>query len=465
MMEGTAPLDLAAVERAIVGDALTSDETHRTVLALCDDVGTRFGGSEGERQAAELIRRKMDEQGLENVRLEELSYTGWRRGPASLEVIAPRNAPIRVISLPYSPTADVVAEVVSVGQGEEEDFAQLAGDLAGKIVLCQAETTAAPGKRSSHRREKYARAVEAGCFGFLYVSQNPGQQLVTGSLSAAQPAEIPAVAVSLEDGADLSRALDRGPVRVRLRVESSFAPVVSYNVVGDVPGTDPSRHVVVGGHYDSHDIAPGAADNAAGVAVALEVGRLLSPVKRRLPTTVRIVAFAGEEIGLLGSWEYVRRHAAELGSALFMLNLDSPADGRPGTEALHLMGSDDLKGYFATLAAALKYPLAVESKGTVYTDHFPFLVSGVPVARLLTTEKAGGLVGRGWGHTASDTVDKVRLLPMQTVAMLAARVVLRIAADATWPGSRRTEEQIQRAVEAEGVAEYLRRHGKYPFQP
>src|SRR5690606_29161544 len=104
----------------------------------------------------------------------------------------------------------------------------------------------------------------------------------------------------------------RGPVVVRLKVAAEFAPVVSYNVVGDVAGRGQARHVLVGGHYDSHDVAVGAQDNAAGTAAALEVGRLLAPFAGQLGASVRVVCFAGEEIGLLGSWEYTRRHADEL---------------------------------------------------------------------------------------------------------------------------------------------------------
>jgi Zn-dependent M28 family amino/carboxypeptidase len=453
------------MDQAVAGDALTSDEPYRAVLALCDEVGIRFGGTEGEHQAARLLQQKMEGAGLANVHLEEFSYTGWQRGPASLEVVEPYRRAVPVIGLPYTPPCDLAAEVVSVGQGEEEDFARLAGQLAGKIVLCLAETTPPPGKKSSHRREKYLRAIEAGAVGFLYVSQNPGQQLVTGSLTAAKRAELPAVAVSLEDGADMLRALKRVPVRAHLRVEAAFSEVYSYNVVGDVPGRGGARHIVVGGHYDSHDIAVGAQDNATGTAVSLEVGRLLAPYRGKLPATVRIVCFAGEEIGLLGSWDYAKRHEAELDDLAFMLNLDSIGRARPGAESLRLMGADDLLDYFRGAATAMKYPLGVEIKGSAYSDHFPFVVARIPTGSLTSVEPGSTLVGRGWGHTASDTMDKVEALPLQVAAMLAARLVLRVASDPAWPGRRHTPEELDQLLEAEGLKEYLRKTGRLPFQP
>ena len=456
---------LDAIDQAIIGEALTSDTAYQTVVALCDEIGIRFGGTEGEQRAARFLLLRMEESGLANAHLEELEYTGWVRGPATLEIVAPVPGPVTVIGLPYTPAADLTGDVVSVGQGEVEDFARLAGQLAGKIVLSLAETTPAPGKKSSHRREKYLRAVEAGASAFLYVSQNPGQQLVTGSLTAGHPAEIPGVAVSLEDGAAIQRLLTKGPVQAHLKVECSFRPVTSFNVVGDVPGRDSAGHLLVGGHYDSHDVAVGAADNGSGTAVALEVGRLLAPYRGRFSATVRIACFCGEEIGLLGSWEYVRRHAAELDDLWFMLNLDSVGRGKMGSEAIRLMGAADLEEHFGAMARTMRYPLAVESKGSAYSDHFPFVVSRVPTGSLVSRESASSLVGRGWGHTASDTLDKVEGFPLQVASMIAARIVLRIAADEAWPARRRSEEEVQQLLEAEGLNEYLRRTGRFPFQP
>ena len=82
------------------------------------------------------------------------------------------------------------------------------------------------------------------------------------------------------------------------------------NIYAIQRGTDPaqsSRMYLVTGHYDSRNTnildgrgaAPGANDDASGVAVSLECARVLS--KMRFPATLVYVAVAGEEQGLLGS--------------------------------------------------------------------------------------------------------------------------------------------------------------------
>lgn len=91
------------------------------------------------------------------------------------------------------------------------------------------------------------------------------------------------------------------------------------NIYAVLKGTDPAqagRRVLVTGHYDSrnsdnfntHDPAPGANDDASGVAVSLESARALSKLK--FPSTIVFVAVAGEEQGLLGA-----RHLAKLAKA------------------------------------------------------------------------------------------------------------------------------------------------------
>ena len=97
--------------------------------------------------------------------------------------------------------------------------------------------------------------------------------------------------------------------RISRRFTGPRAPngVVVEDVLGIQPGRDPNRVIIVGGHIDSrvtevmdatHD-APGANDDASGVALVLETARLLS--KRQFDATIIYVAFSAEEQGLWGA--------------------------------------------------------------------------------------------------------------------------------------------------------------------
>jgi len=91
-------------------------------------------------------------------------------------------------------------------------------------------------------------------------------------------------------------------------------PVRTANVIAKLPGTvHPDVLYVVSSHFDSVERGPGADDNTSGTAALLEAARVLAT--RPQPATIHFAFFTGEEAGLLGAREYVRR-AVERGDRL-----------------------------------------------------------------------------------------------------------------------------------------------------
>lgn len=93
------------------------------------------------------------------------------------------------------------------------------------------------------------------------------------------------------------------------------------NVVATLRGTvDPNLIYVVSSHFDSVAIGPGADDDTSGTTALLEAARMLA--KTPQPATIVFASFTGEEAGLLGSREFVRRAAAEKWNVVGALNND-----------------------------------------------------------------------------------------------------------------------------------------------
>ncbi|ODG98284.1 peptidase M28 [Nostoc sp. KVJ20] len=91
------------------------------------------------------------------------------------------------------------------------------------------------------------------------------------------------------------------------------------NIFAERPGTSiAAKAILVGAHYDTVASSPGADDNASGIAVLLEVARLLG--SRPTPRTLQLAFFDQEEIGLLGSQAFVSKTARlqNLGGAIVM---------------------------------------------------------------------------------------------------------------------------------------------------
>ena len=101
------------VDRQMLGDIYTSSEPMDNLTVLCDDFGSRFGGTEGERLAARFMRDKFRDYGLPVARMEPYRYAAWTRGEIGLEVVRPVQMEIPCIALPYCPSAKVEAELVA----------------------------------------------------------------------------------------------------------------------------------------------------------------------------------------------------------------------------------------------------------------------------------------------------------------------------------------------------------------
>ena len=89
---------------------------------------------------------------------------------------------------------------------------------------------------------------------------------------------------------------------------------------------------------------------------------------------------------------------------------------------------------------------AVGQSVNAHSDHFPFFMAGVPTGGIQSAEGMSG--GRGYGHTAYDTLDKVDLRSLREASTLAARLALRMASDEEWPVSRRDGEAVQALLDS-----------------
>ena len=432
-----------AIDRLIAGDGYTSAETHNNLTTLCDVFGSRFGGTAGERQAAEFIRDKLLAYGLSNVQLEAFPYISWKRGTTTLEITAPIQKSIPCISLPYSPACDLEATLVDLGDGAPDDFAARSAEIKGSIVMANSVTFPKGSDRWVHRSEKFGRSLLNGAAGFIFMNHYPAYGPATGSIGHnGNTAAMPGISVSYEDGAFLQRLLKRhGTVTLRIKSDDSCQPNTSWNVVGELLGSaEASQVVMLGSHYDGHDISQGAQDPASGTVAVMEAARLLAAHAADLPHTVRFALWGVEEIGLLGSFVYADRHAAELDNLRFYFNMDGA--GSVQNKGVVLNEWPDLEPLIAAWQSEMAHDFQIAQSVNAHSDHYPFLLKGVPTGGLESVPKKKG--GRGYGHTRYDTLDKVSLRELQDAAVLGARLALRLATVSAekWPVTRRTQTQV-----------------------
>ncbi|RKU07331.1 aminopeptidase [Candidatus Poribacteria bacterium] len=435
------------IDQQMVGDIYTSREVMDNLTVLCDDFGSRFAGTPDERRAADFICETFDRYGLKDARLESYPYAGWSRGPATLEIIEPIQRSLHCISLPYCPTNDTTAELISVGYGSPAEYEDLGDKMKDRIVMAGSASPPDLG-RWVHRKEKYERSVLGGASAFIFISESPGVGPETGSLQNDQPAPIPGISVCKEDGEFLTRLMERkGTVKLHLHTTDVNEPRTSWNVVADLPGKEnPDEMVILGCHYDGHDISQGAVDPASGMVLVIEAARVLALYAgEQLKRTVRFIGFGTEEIGLTGAFRYADAHEGELNSVRFMYNLD--AAGGSSRKGVVLHRWQDLAPFFRDAAKELAADIPVGQHMHPYSDHFPFVLKGVPTGHMGDPDAPPS--GRGYGHTAYDTLDKVELENLRKGSAAAARLALRIANADDFPAQRRSAEAVQTLIDTD----------------
>ncbi|MBX3145375.1 MAG: M28 family peptidase [Gemmatimonadales bacterium] len=211
-------------------------------------------------------------------------------------------------------------------------------------------------------------------------------------------------------------------------------PTRAANVVALVPGTDPelqNEYVVVGAHYDhlgdGHanslgtpgEIHNGADDNASGTAALLDIARRFAaaPAKR----TVVLVAFSGEEFGLLGSAAYVRSAPVSMERTVAMVNLDMV--GRLRNDRLLVFGSETATEFPAmldSLNGTHRFDLHYSGDGFGRSDQQSFYLARKPVLHMFTDLHEDY-------HRPSDDWDKINLPGLVRVAAYTTDVVRAIA--------------------------------------
>ena len=451
---------IQSADRDIIAELLTSNEGYKNLVVLCDRFGSRFGGTEGDRGAVEFLLSRFQEYGLENVHKEEFMHNGWTRGPARLETTSPQAAEFKCISLPYNLASIVEGELYYVGHGTPDEY-EAAGDaIKGKIVMANAKSPAYF-HRGIHRAEKIGRAIAGGAIGFIWMRWDAGLLEETGAARWGKPVEVPCIGVSREVGETLVRMQSTGSVRVRVTATDSVRPAPVWNVVAEIKGrTDPGKAIIFGAHYDGHDIAPGAMDDGAGAMVVMEAARALARHKDCVGKTLRFICFPIEEIALGGSYAYVEQHLAELDNVEFMLNLDGAGRGASSPGVVLHGHWTELFNYFKSIGKDMKIPVQVANTISMYSDHFPFQLRGVPAGSLGEFGDSRSGV-RGWGHSAADTLDKVSPRALEETAMFVARMALRMSNRTDWPAKRKSEKEQQDILGE--YMEVLKLEKRWPF--
>ena len=340
----------------------------------------------------------------------------------------------------HTPTVEIDAPIVFVGYGvtaPEFDWDDYAGvDVKGKVILCivgdppSDDPKFFAGKALTYYGRwtyKFEQAARKGAVGALIIHRtdlasydwgvvehsNAGEKTyLRDNADPALPAAswiqhdvagrlFAAAGLGSDTDATIARAGRRGfkavelPVHARIHVESTIRPFQSANVIGVLPGTQRggrNQALLYTAHYDHLGFVPGmagdniyngAADNATGCGILLELARAWAASGLRPPHDVFFVSVTAEEQGLLGS-QYLGQHPpVPTGQIALDLNYDEILPvGDP--QQAEVSGAERLTFYPEVVATARRFGLGIvpdahpAAGGYYRSDHFSMARVGVP---------------------------------------------------------------------------------------
>ncbi len=400
---------------------------------LTDVYGPRLTNSPDIKEAADWTVKKMQEWQLANVHMETWGPfgRGWSNERFSAQIVSPRPMPLIAYSEAWTPGTNgaVTAPAVLAIIKNEDDMKPFVGQLKGKFVLTemppdvQAHFDAqgrrytdaeladlasqpVPGARpdfetrmAQFRAQRALRMkvqkflVDEGVAAWLQPSRGDDGTVYVqsgGSRDAKDPPAPPTVAMAAEHYGRIYRMLEKKiPVTLEINIENKFYDddLNSFNIIGEIPGTDKADQVVmIGGHFDSWHAGTGATDNGAGSGVMLEAIRILKATGLKMRRTVRIGLWTGEEEGLLGSRAYVKAHFGDPETMKILpehakldayYNVDN---GSGKIRGIYLQGNEAVAPVFADWMKEFNNlgMTTLSIRNTGGTDHLSFNAVGLP---------------------------------------------------------------------------------------
>ena len=359
-------------------------------FALLEKIGfTRIAGSPEELQAAEILKEECDAMGAPAV-IEPFEIEQGIVEEATLEILEPFQQEIPVTGYQCAentPEGGLVADFLYVEDGDEVSLSQ----AKGKIVLVNGFL----------RVPLFRKLMKAGVAGIVTMEgqlrdKREETDLSTRKLRRTLRAfgNVPMVHTRVLDAIELVR---KGASKARIVLKGRTEERTSHNVVATVLGTErPEEIVSFGAHYDSVAFSKGVYDNGAGSVINMEILRhfVEHPPKR----TVKFMWYGSEEIGLEGSWAYVKAHKEELEHHLLMINVDV---GGPvlGVDKITATAEDKLATYLEYFVKLEGFAAQVK-QGIYSSDSIPFADSGVPGVNF----SRDGAQGASYIHNRFDTL-------------------------------------------------------------
>ena len=464
-------------------EGLNHSQVMDIAFHLTDASGPRLAGSPGLKRAQDWATTTLKSWGLVNVAREPWGKfgKGWEVQKNYIAMTEPYYHALITIPKAWTPGTNglIKSEVVYFKADSLPDLAKYKGKLKGKIIV----TDARPPAEQNFKSPEASRYTDAELdsltkpekprTGFAGGRRGPqgGNRIPPATLAQFELDEgvglvltqarsgstdgtiftsngasyrdtahavSPNLETSVEDYQRILRLVKAGvkvTVEADIRTEFFDQDLQGYNVIGEIPGTDPKlkpQLVMLGAHLDSWHGATGGTDNAAGSAVMMEAVRILTKLGIKPRRTIRIALWSAEEEGDLGSANYVKNHFADRTDMVLKPDHDKVSayynidNGTGKIRGIYLQSNEKAGPIFTQWLAPFHDlgATTVTIRNTTSTDHESFDNVGIPGFQFIQDDI--DYEARTW-HTNQDTYDKIIPADMMQMATIVASFVYNTA--------------------------------------
>ncbi len=382
----------------------------------------RLAGSEGEKKAIKILNGYIKAMGLKP-KLEPFELTSFDAGSAIIKVEGKEFA-----ALPYglNENAVIKGELEVLENIDIIDYNK--GAYEGKIVMCY-----------GFSRGMAPKLKAAGVASYIGIG-SPHRKATSLShrQNSYKDGYIHSITITHDDAIKLRKYDGKMlSIHIKQKVEKRKAQ----NIVVDIKGKGFDKNLTLAvGHYDTVAHSVGASDNSGGTVTLLKVAEYF--VKNQPQRDLRIVFFSGEELGLLGSQAYVKKHVEEIKDRLkLVINIDVTGDAI-GHDHFNVIGSKELLGY--TDGITKEIGMVFKSNIEIFSsDGMPFTPYEIPSVNVF---RAGGKA-TSMIHTPDDSVKNVSLKGYDTTIKATINLLDHILNSKVYPVKKEIDKSLKEKIE------------------
>ncbi|MBS3741748.1 MAG: M20/M25/M40 family metallo-hydrolase [Candidatus Cloacimonetes bacterium] len=382
----------------------------------------RTAGSQEEKKGFQILENYLDKFGI-----------GYKEEPFELHAYLPGEATINAAgktftAYPFGLTesANIEGELVFIENPESLIYNKRS--YKGKVII---------GNKYSNKIHKALKRCQAEAYFSI------GRPLVDANTRSYrqkiyEEGYVPCLSIDYKQGAKLSRLEGK---KISIKIKQKVDKKQTHNLIADIPGTGNDENIIYAvAHFDTVARAPGASDNTGGSVTLLKIAEYFAEHKPE--RALKLIWFSGEEMGLLGSQNYVKKHLDEIkDKAGIVFNIDVTGDDL-GHNIYKIIGSKELLGYIDGLSKEKGF--MYNAKLDIYSsDGMPFSRYEIPSVNLA---RFGGQASANI-HTKNDHVRYVTRRGLDTTVDTAIYLIKKIANANIFPVKREIDSSLKDKIE------------------